>query len=396
MWLYGDASIVVRTIDSTKVRTPKKHVSPIATSAANLGNGQITFGPRELAEAMVRSSLSRDPTAVDSFMLGLGNWLRLQRAVTRVGGEALRFVEGYRDALRDSALTSLSGELGQAITYLIARKFFGKRHVVDFGHACSRVGVAPPTVNETRPDFAGTDNAFASLDLFESKGTIPGVGATVDWKDSLREGLGQVDAGVARLAPTPVDRGWAVAVALRCEADAEPSEIAVADPPGEDAVELAPGRRGALVDLHYAAWLTTVGALEAARLLARAVPEGGATIRGVVLEFAEREWFVPVWNEPSLFHHLCLPWSSEAPQDSGWPLRAIELELVRHLSRGQFLGEDYDWPAERAEDLEGDGPEGVVFNDGTAVIRRPVDDQLRIIDELEIQLARQPGGNQFR
>lgn len=395
MWLYGDASVVVRTIDSAKVRTPKKHVSPIATSAANLGNGQLTFGPRELAEAMVRSSLSRDPTAVDSLMLGLGNWLRLQRAVTRVGGESLRFVEGYRSALRDSALTSLSGELGQAVTYLVARKHFGKRHVVDFGHACSRVGAVPPTVNDTRPDFAGTDNAFASLDLFESKGTIPARGATVDWKDSLRDALGQIDAGVTRLAPTPVDRGWAVTVALRCEADAEPSEIAVADPEGDGGIELPPDRRRALVDLHYAAWLTTVGALQAARLLARAAPEGEAALRGLVLEFAGRQWFVPLWNEPRLFHHLCLPWSARS-QDPEWPLRAIEFELVQRLSRGDFLGEDYDWPVELTEELEGEGPEGVVFNDGTAVIRRPIDEPPWVVDELELQFVRGPGGNQPR
>jgi hypothetical protein len=385
MWLNGLASIDIRTLDSAKVRTPGKHIAPIDTSAANLSNAKIEFGSVELADALTRSSLSRDPTAVQSFLQGISNWIQLQYVVAIDAKGRLWIDESYREILRDSPLTSFSGQIGQAITYLVARFHFNQRQVVDFGRACRIVQVTAPRGNETRPDFAGTANDFKSVQLFESKGSLPARNAPVDWKGDLRGALIQIDAGISQLSGVTVERGWAVAVALRCQLDNNSSEIAVADPDGLEGVDLPPERKNALMGLHYAAWLTSVGAQRAGELLSGDSPAEDYTLDGYLVELSGREWFVP---DP----HDKWSWYLEPPMRDLLGPRAIELNLAQRLLKGGDVDNSYEWPAEQRETAEGLSAGPVVFNDGTAVIPWSVREGKRH----SIRVVRRPTGSPTR
>jgi hypothetical protein len=196
---------------------------------------------------------------------------RFQEACERQG-HALHATPDITLTLRDSSRTALAGDLGQAITWLLAIDHFKNNAVVDFGRGCQIISKSCPVPgsSNTRPDFMASAAAapWGCVSLFESKGTITKKIKNSGWCTDIKNGLAQTLAGEMWLSNNGhkgiVSKKLSVAFAL---AEEEPSKIVFADPEEQVHQPLTRDTQIALIRNHFGAWASAGGALELAEAM---------------------------------------------------------------------------------------------------------------------------------
>lgn len=272
MWFLGGAIIKATEYESAHASTRHSHLLPGLWPSGKMRKGSIavhdiSVTPGKIIGAFARSGATLCSNSTIGFWRAAGATARFQEAVRRVKTE-VRASENLIASLRDSTRTALSGELGQAMTWLLAIDHFCSSSVIDFGNGCTQLGVVSPGPEDMRPDFMASIIPFFGVALFESKGSIINSTSKFRWAPDIKYGLTQTGAGRDWLAvhgiPGYVSRELSVSFALS-ETDA--STIVFADPDEPQVKPLTDSQKLAFLRSHFAAWATAGGALNLARAL---------------------------------------------------------------------------------------------------------------------------------
>lgn len=260
------------SLDVQEYQSPPTSVAGAKkTHALKLSVTTIEFSMFRLAVAVAKSILTRDPKDIDIIKEVRAAFYVLDSMVSSTNGN-LRACTGFRKKYRDFSKTSRTGELAQALTFILAQEHLDYPVVVDFDGFLDSQGIRAMDSDQKAPDFALLlRNGSMQPSLIESKGACPPK-ASLAPKGKFREALEQCDIADLHIA-THAGRSYRArnlfgTFARISEAgDAWDSVICYCDP-SADATEGMEFPISA-VQRYFAAWLTLSGHLELAAALDR-------------------------------------------------------------------------------------------------------------------------------
>lgn len=347
-WPWTEASIPITEVDSKRAQAAGEHIYPFTKENGLIKQGTLRLSGWSLCDALVRSATTVEPGRMERVLTGISNWMKLA-PLLRVDGGQVCLDAVALSKRRDSAWTSLAGELGQAFCWLVGIKTLKYRQIVDFGTGCQIVGRKAPGSSDKRNDFMCLRDGDVRLHLLESKGhLVPNNQTLPTWKVDLRTGLDQCDAGRIRLAGLAVGASHAVSTALHPAGSGETSRIVLADPAGENGGPADPGSLGRIARLHYAAWASAAGAFALSRVLLTG--DTVASVAGIRFRWSGRDYIAPLFDAGVPGDNYLNGRPLRYFADSTPMCRAVEIGLLRLLLRAPDQLQGYrEYPEPRVD-----------------------------------------------
>jgi hypothetical protein len=287
-WLSGRVTIPVDELSSVWALRTGRVPQPTFTRSPQ----GVQLDARDLAVAIVRSSLVRAPTRFEYLLSGLASWLQVQFLLQR-NSRKLLLTPDLTTRLRDSDRTAIAGKLGAALAYLLVQRYLELPIVVDFDAGCDALNRPPSPPGTSAPDYIAGVPVSTRLDLVEAKGSLLAASAPEDrwWRAPARKGIRlQCPTGRLRLGYQGSDHVFCSG--LREPGSQFESRSIHVDPKKIDLPEFS--NHMPLIRLHYATWAATSGNLNLAEALlgeqARHPPAG------IELEVRGRRYLFPEAN----------------------------------------------------------------------------------------------------
>jgi hypothetical protein len=358
---FRQAKLPIVEIASDRARQPRAAICPFDPVRGMLNNNRIlSLRSWSLADAIVRSSATREPGIFERVWLGTSQWMQTLKILELRDSGLLVIRPQMLLELRDMNHTAWSSNIGQAFCWLMGIKQLGFRHIVDFAEGCEALSIRRPRKDEVRPDFLAQNNTSASVHLLESKGHLFAINKTPDWKGDLREAFKQCDAGVSRLSGISVGSAYAIVTALQPPTGHDHSQIVYADPNGPSGREIGSEEFAAIATRHYAAWATCAGAIVWARALLEMREHEQV---GSEIEVENRKFFFP--RADVEVAGLELEKHGPFVPCPGGPImmRGIDLEVAKTLARSPGRIRYFDTYPKTSDDEDYE-----ILRDGTCLV----------------------------
>ncbi len=251
---YRDAlSVLTEEYPSILVSKPRARPKPSSSES-------FQFSFFRLSVAAAKSVLTRDPLSLEMWKEVRAAFYVLDSIVANADGN-LRLAPGFRKRYRDFSKTSRTGELAQALTFVLAQDVLKYPIVCDFNGYLDSQRIPPMDHDKRTPDYALLfKNGSRNLSLIESKGSSPESGKGSP-KTALSEALKQcksADDYIRAVASYGAASSYGTHVRLAEASDSWDTVIAFCDP--EEPTEFGPADPLGALRQYYAAWLVLAGA----------------------------------------------------------------------------------------------------------------------------------------
>jgi hypothetical protein len=251
-------------------------VTEYSSASVTKKNGQakktasrdIRFSFFRLSVAAAKSILTRAPLSVDMWKEVRACYYVLDSMIEHASLN-LRMTSGFRQKYRDFSKTSRTGELAQALTFILAQDVIGYPIVCDFSGFLQSQALPAMKADEQTPDYALLfKNGASQLSLIESKGSCPDVNALRP-KGPLREALTQCKSAndhIFASAAYNAKNSYGTHVRLAESTDGWETVIGYCDP--EEPTRDGPTDPLNVLRRYYAAWFVLAGYPRYASMLA--------------------------------------------------------------------------------------------------------------------------------
>ncbi|MGF6370917.1 hypothetical protein OKW40_003667 [Paraburkholderia sp. RAU6.4a] len=326
MFLRDYLAVTTEEYSSSSIAKPYARVNKI-------DSGELKFSFFRLSVAAAKSILTSTPQSKTAWKQVRASFYNLDSIVEHASLN-LRLTNGFRREYRDFSKTSRTGELAQAITFLLAQDALMYPVVMDFDGYLSSQGIPAIPSDEKTPDYAllfgkGTSH----LSLIESKGSCPDTNIHQP-KGPLSKALKQCESAdnhIYSAARYRARNTYGTHVRFSESLDSWDTVAAFCDPEEPAANELL-DPMGALRH-YYSAWFVLGGYFRHAGLVARGELTDMDVKRWGTLTYQGHEYLIPDAQTSSTMFTPFLAFRSLADQPNipkGW---AIHAKLIYAIMR---------------------------------------------------------------
>lgn len=258
MFLVGSKTVRISEYSSTDVekKTKKGKGRRTLPALTPTSHPALLVSPGRLAAALGKTILTINPRSLDLAFQAVVSFLGMQAWISGKDSD-LRLNSGFRGSYRDFSKTARTGELAQAITFILAQDHLGFPFVSDYGGYLRSLGLVPDDT-KSAPDFVLWTTRAHKVSLIESKGSLPSKKSTAV-RTQLRDALDQARHGkdeFRRLGGPAVQQRFASLVRFSERGDPWGTQLHYCDPQethGSSHESHVPYRH------YYASWFAFLG-----------------------------------------------------------------------------------------------------------------------------------------